>query len=126
MDIGTQLQDLTNALKERWAITVPLGVAAIGGTGLAVANAMGANDPPSANDVTSMQREQLRQVSLDLPPLSTYGTPLSDLERLQQRVKIAKELQDYPATLQKAVRDVQVQAQLQFLAAQSLGSPYWT
>lgn len=124
MNIGQQLQNLTSALKNHWAIAVPLGIAAIGGTGLAVANAMGDNDPPSANDMASMQQEQLQRLSLAPPPL-TYGTPLSDLERLQERVKIANELRNYPANLEKAVRDVQVQAQLQALTAQSLGSQYW-
>ena len=123
MDIRQGLQDLTNAARNNWAISVPLGAAVIGGTGLAVMNAMGGNDQPSANDIAAMQREQTQGISVAPPP--SYGTPLSDIERLQHRVKIAQELQDYPADLQKAVRDVEVQAQLQALTAQALGSQYW-
>jgi hypothetical protein len=53
-----------------------------------------------------------------------YGDPLNDMEALQQAAKMSTQLYKFPEKKEKAIRDAEIEGQLQALTAAALQQQY--
>lgn len=126
-------------LKQRWdAIENPYlkygiptaGVAALGGTAMALMGSSGnpqqvavqatqATGQPNANEMAMVGDN----VNLALKR-QVYGDPLNDMEALQQAAKMSANLYKFPEKKEKAIRDAEIEGQLQQLTALALQQQY--
>lgn len=100
-----------------------LGAMALMGNGNpqqpAIQAAQATGMPPNANE-QSMVGDN---VNLALNR-QVYGDPLNDMEALQQAAKMSKDLYKFPEKKEKAIRDAEIEGQLQALTAAALQQQY--
>jgi len=101
---------------------IGLGAMAFGGSNPqqpAIQAAQATGMPPNPNE-QSMVGDN---VDLALNR-QVYGNPLNGMEALQQAAKMSKDLYKFPEKKEKAVRDAEIEGQLQMLTAAALQKQY--
>lgn len=101
---------------------IGLGAMALGGSGnpqQPAIQATQATGQPNANEMAMVGDN----VNLALNR-QVYGSPLNDMEALQQAAKVSKDLYKFPEKKEKAIRDAEIEGQLQALTAAALQQQY--
>ena len=111
-------------------IGLPAGLAALGLGALS----LGATGNPSQPAIQAVQatgqapnpneQSQVGDNTQLALKRQVYGDPLNDMEALQQAAKMSKDLYKFPEKKEKAIRDAEIEGQLQALTAAALQQQY--
>lgn len=126
-------------LKQRWddienpylKYGIPTaGTLALGGTAMALMGGSGNPQQPAIQATQATGQPNANEMAMvgDNVNLAlnrqVYGSPLNDMEALQQAAKMSKDLYKFPERKEKAIRDAEIEGQLQALTAAALQSQY--